>query len=685
MFIKQLNIINSDGEEGKSCGHLSSVLSFLNKCECAMGKRLFKTQLLNPTFCEEWLEHEYDMIDKMRTKEDEWIMEMRKMIGKIKDIEKICRQMVLQKVYPSSIYHLYQSIEIIRQISLHNTDYNHDNIPDQCSRIMDFISHYLQIEKCKGLNSVHQYEENIICPDISQKLDELIEQNHHNECFFNMIREHFNEILNQSENTKEIEYVKEHITEKSGKSLIITKKRGTQLKNLLQKMDNSKDSILDIKKFSTRVDLKNISIKDIRIVGHTTSNDEISFPQLDKITKELLQFKEKINKEIQKIYNEFIGLMENQWLEEIENLAQYISKLDVLFCKVYLSKKYNYCRPVLDKNATKSFVDAKNLRHLLIEHINTSELFVPNDCRIGNDGTDGILLLGINMAGKSSYIKSIGISLIMAQSGCFVPASDFHYKPYQSIFSRIVSNDNLFKNLSLFAVEMTELRTILNNSNSNSLVLLDELSNGSETQSSVSILMATLIHLSRNQTSFICSTHFHEVLTMDELKELKNIAIKHLYVYYDRELDALVYDRKLKYGSGPSSYGLEVCKSLYFPVEFLDRAIEIRNKYHPENKSILSNQVSSYNAKKIRGMCEMCGISIGEDIHHLQEQKTANEKGIIDHFHKNHPANLINICEKCHLKEHNNDSLLIKKKEKRKTSKGIKIIYTDEDNCKLMK
>ena len=676
--IQQLNIIDDVSNDSKSYGHLSSVLSFLNKCSCSMGKRLFKNQLLNPTFCEEWLETEYNMIETMRNTSYESILLLRKKIGQIKDIEKISRQLVLHKLYPSSIYHLYNSIQNIMEI-----DYSIQDIPDltkylngtikesivnHCSQINKFIENRLLIDTCKGINTIQNFEENIICQGVSEKLDELIKKNEYNENVFKELREHFNKLLNESEKTNNVEYVKEHITEKSGKSLVITKKRGTTLKTLLNKISSSPQPNLIIGKI-------NIPTKDIKITNSTTNYDEILSDFIHQTTKELLQFKEKINKEISFVYQNFIIELENNWFHVLEILSKYVSKLDVLLCKTYISKEYNYCKPHIETKAQKSFIESKNLRHLLIEQINTNEIYVPNDCLLGKEETDGILLLGINMAGKSSYIKSIGISLIMAQSGCYVPASYFSYKPYRSIFSRIVSNDNLFKNLSLFAVEMTELRTIIKNSDENSMVLLDELSNGSETQSSVSILMTSLIYLSKIQSSFICSTHFHEVLDFHELKELTKIKIKHLYVYYDREIDGLVYDRRLKDGSGPSSYGLEVCKSLYFPVDFIEKAVEIRNYYYPENKGVLSSPQSSYNSKKIKGMCEICHIEMGEDVHHLREQKTANDKGFIEHFHKNHPANLINICENCHHKEHSQkEEKSIVHKVKRKTSKGVILV-----------
>ena len=754
--IKQLNIIDDDSNDGKSCGHLSSVLSFLNKCSCSMGKRLFKKQLLNPTFNEDWLQQEYNMIEIMINIPNNILVSLRKNIGKIRDIEKISRQMVLQKIYPSSIYNLYKSLETITDIItiLSNTfpsqtelrrethrlvgkstketkEFMYVNnyllsdetlsIPSSssrqvcefsvsatsatplrlqtvevksqtclkvdegvlhlCSQIINYIKNNLIIENCKGVNTNQSFDENIICKGVSTNLDSLIEKNEYNEKVFKWIREQLNILMNENEKTNNIEYIKEHLTEKSGKSLVITKKRGVTLKNILQKIASSNDPYITFPSSTTPLlqNIIKINTKDIKIVSSTSNNDEIICDTINKIIKELLQFKDRINKEISIVYHSFILDLEKNWIDILDVISKYISKLDVLLCKAHISKEYNYCKPSIDKSAKKSYVESKELRHLLIEQINTSEIYVPNDCSIGKGETDGVLLLGINMAGKSSYIKSIGVSIIMAQSGCYVPASQYTFKPYKSIFSRIVSNDNLFKNLSLFAVEMVELRTILKNSDENSLVLLDELSNGSETQSSVSILMTTLLYLSRIQTSYICSTHFHEVLDFKELKEIKNIKIKHLYVYYDRELDGLVYDRHLKDGCGPSSYGLEVCKSLYFPTDFIEKAIEIRNKYYPENKGVLSNNVSSYNARKIKSICELCNKDYGEDVHHLNEQKTADEKGFITHFHKNHLANLINICEDCHKKEHDKNNNENKKLRKIKTTKGIKIIASNND------
>jgi len=290
--------------------------------------------------------------------------------------------------------------------------------------------------------------------------------------------------------------------------------------------------------------------------------------------------------------------------------------------------------------------------------------------KIGIDDFDGLLLYGTNAVGKTSFIRAMGIAVIMAQSGLYVPCSSFIYRPYKYIFTRILGNDNLFKGLSTFAVEMCELRTILKNSNDNSLILGDELCSGTESSSALSIFTAGLQDLHENNSTFLFATHFHEIINYEEVIALTRIKMMHMEVIYDESNDCLVYNRKLKEGPGNSMYGLEVCKSLGLPDDFLKKAMDIRIKYNNESSGILSHKQSHYNAKKIKGMCEVCNEKIGEDIHHLQYQNRANDTNdYIEDFHKNHKANLVNICKKCHDNIHQNDTQF----KKTKTTKGYEL------------
>jgi len=683
--LSQLNIIHDMNSVSKN-GQLSCVLSFLNKCCSSMGKRRFQYQLLNPKFDEDWLTMEYKMIDVFIN--EYYLVDIfRKQLGQIRDIEKISRQIVIKNIFPSSIAHLYKSIENIKQINnclyelpdvsqylcndfenLYQKDPYYIN--NSCDNIIEFFDKNLVIDLCKNISSITNFDVNIIQPGISSELDDVVTKYNENQDKFNKIRQYFNGLIQTQENSPDTDYVKIHETEKSGVCLQITSKRSQLLKKGIESELSGKKKYGNIEKGYVVIDetLK-IPLKEVKFVKPSSSSVDISFIELDTICKNLLNYKDTMNTLIGKVYIDILGKIEQYFYIELENLAYFVSKVDVLQSKTYIAKNYNYCCPVIE-NADKSFVDARELRHCLIEHIQQNEIYVTNDICLGKSdeqSKDGILLYGTNAVGKTSFIRALGVAIIMAQSGMYVPCSQFIYKPYTAIFSRILGNDNLFKGLSTFAVEMSELRIILKMADENSLILGDELCSGTETESALSIFVAGLINLNEKGSSYIFATHFHEIVNYVEIRELSKLVMKHMSVFYDRENDCLVYDRKLKDGSGPRIYGLEVCKSLYLDKDFLDLAYSIRNKYYPDSRGELSNPHSVYNTDKIRGLCEVCGEKMGEETHHLSPQKDADVNGYIGTFHKNHKANLVSVCEKCHDKLHSEKKTLVKKK----TTKGF--------------
>jgi DNA mismatch repair protein MutS len=685
----QLNIIDDSNMDGKKVGKLSSVLGLLNKCCSPMGRRRFQNQLTNPTFNEEWLNKEYEMTELFI--KTELVAPFRKQLVQIRDLEKLCRQLILRKIYPSSIYHLYFSIQKVFELNaslidhpeicqylgadINTTISKNEYIRSTCTKVLQFLNEHFIIDACKTTSSMNTFDEPIIQSGVSKKLDDTILE--YKECqeSFEKIHRYFNELIKKhegTENNPNTEYVKIHETEKSGVSLQITSKRSQLLKTILEKRSGQ---VLEI------TPTIQIPIKEIKYPKASSTNVDIQFPELEKICNKLLHLKNNINNIIANVYLELLVKLENTYFNEIEQLAKIVSKMDVLQCKAYIAEEYNYCRPIIKCDIEKSFVDAKDIRHCLIEHIQQNEIYVTNDIVLGAPAAptsqNGILLYGTNAVGKTSFIRAIGIAIIMAQAGIYVPCSHFEYKPYTAIFSRILGNDNIFKGLSTFAVEMSELRIILKMADEKSLILGDELCSGTEMESALSIFVSGLQRLHSKQSSFIFATHFHEIVDYEEIKELSGLAMKHMEVSYNRELDALVYDRKLRDGSGPRIYGLEVCKSLYMDEDFLENAYAIRNKYYPESRGDLSSKKTTYNANKIRGICEKCGDKMASETHHLVEQKLANSKGFIDTFHKNHPANLLSVCETCHNEIHYQghekkevESPLKKQTSRKKTTKG---------------
>jgi len=634
----------------------------------------------------------------------------------------------MKKMYPSSLYHLHSSIGRIREMNelfaddSYICDYlcgniaivdNNENstsyqfINNLCSIMKEFMDSHFNMDLCRYCESATQFNENIIKSGVSSELDELISEQTKSKETFDLIREYFNVIMGEADTplnainrTKcgvssmatlpinqlethtlcansnvhrcksDIEYVKIHETDKSGSTLQITAKRSQALRKLLDQNEKKSDLV-------TLNNGQTFSSKNVKFVKASTASMEIEFPLLDGVCKQLLVLKEKINQKIAIVYADILVQFENLYLESLNMLAEYVSTLDVMQCKAYVARTFNYCCPILAESDSESgsFIEAEGLRHCLIEHIQQNEIYVTNDISLNESGD---LLYGTNAVGKTSLIRAIGISIIMAQAGIFVPCSSFTYKPYTAIFSRILGNDNIFKGLSTFAVEMSELGIILKRADKNSIILGDELCSGTEMESALSIFVTGLMRLHDIRCSFIFATHFHEIVDYDEIKGLERLRLKHMSVRYDRELDCIIYDRKLKDGSGPRIYGLEVCKALHLEQDFLESAYAIRNKYYPESRGELSNTITAYNSKKVRGKCEMCKKEVGEEIHHMQQQRDADANGFIGSFHKNHPANLISVCKNCHDKFHRNEKHDSQKKQsptiRKKTTNGSYVI-----------
>jgi DNA mismatch repair protein MutS len=615
--LKQLNIIEDDNYTGK----YSSVSKFLNNCITPMGNRKFKSKILNPIFDCNKLNKEYDITDHIINKKGSYDLEGKK-------IPDIC---------------------------------------DLCKRLQNFIEQHLVIEKCFTVDNMN-YEENFIRPSISEVLDNIVYDYENSYIELQCVQKYFCELISAcekaSKSEKKYDYVKIHDTEKMGHSLQTTKRRAKLLEEQLKKnikLNNNPIKTEVPLEYETYKKTQSILLVDLSGITYpvaTGSNSSIHSAQIEKICNTIIKSKQKMKIEIEKIFTEFIKNIQNLFEKDIQIIVDTVTMIDVIQNQSYIAIKNKYCKPITkkidngsngDNGSNDSFVRARDLRHCLIEHINTNELYVTNDIELGNGAEqNGILLYGTNAVGKTSLIRALGIAVIMAQAGLYVPCSSFEYIPYKSIFTRILGNDNLFKGLSTFMVEMSELRVILKSANNYGLILGDELCSGTEMDSAISIFVAGLKKLHDAKCSFIFATHMHEINKYEEIEDLDRLSMKHLEVTYNKEKDILIYDRKLKDGPGFSMYGLEVCRSLHLPEDFLKYANEIRLKYRNNDQSLFSAKTSKYNAKKIRNICEICNNQMGTEIHHLQHQKNADKLNFIEHFHKNHVANLISICEKCH-------------------------------------
>ena len=655
--LKQLNIISDSRHSGK----FSSLVSLLNNCITTIGKRAFNYSLLNPTTNTEQLLKEYEITEYVLEKGN--YMELRGFLQSIKDISKIYRKMILNKFTPKDFWSIHNTVnftkhlfEYLKEDSVIMEYISNDKIDSICLELLDYINESLILDNCKLFEELsmdkmcHKINELMFfTKEYSSDVHKRYSDYSNSLKKLESIKELFNNFLKtlETKEAKDSEFIKIHETPKSEPTLIGTTRRLNILKKNLPELETD------------LIDLSTIEIK-----SHNGSNSMIISPEILSLTKGIIKLKEKyFHTIVSEFYNysiKFISFFE----EKIEEIISFIIKCDTLQNKCYIADKYNYCKPELLTDCT-SFIDFEELRHPLIEQLNTNELYIANSLNLNKSG---YLLYGTNAVGKTSFIKSIGISIIMAQSGLYVPASLFTFSVYKTLFTRILGTDNLFKGLSTFAVEMTELRNILNLSNRNSLVLGDELCSGTESTSALSIFTAGIQYLSKKNSSYIFATHFHEIINFSEIKNTESLKLIHMTVVYDKSIDKLVYDRKIKTGPGDNMYGLEVCKSLNLPDDFLELAHTIRNNITSANL-IVQKKGCKYNKKKLKGQCEICKEQCGDEIHHLQYQMNANNSNYTKSI-KNHKANLINICIKCH------DKLHIDNKEFKicKTTTGYEIL-----------
>ena len=700
--LRQLNIIDDGNAAGGGGGRLSSVLSLLNHTVTPMGSRAYKYALLHPTFNETQLEQDYAITEytlslsvsvspSIQPSLDTGLsyQTFREKLAFMKDIEKLHRHIILRKITPYHTHCMFHNLRHIRElysaclrdstITRHLSErWNiRDDIVGKSTLLLDMFEKTLNMDLCRDITDT-LFETNIIQRGISAELDKLTDEYQYTQKSLGEVQRVLNELIMAGEQKSstagtEPDYVKLHETDKMGISLQATKRRTKLLEDRIKKLPAG-SRVINIKiPDSDRVYAFDTSA--LTYPAASGSNNTIHSQQIYELCAAVVSLRVKISDMVSILYYQFISSL-HEYYHDFENMVAFVSAVDMIQNRCYVARKYRYCRPEIASADTEaaSFVRATALRHCLIERINEDECYVTNDVAL--DG-DGMLLYGTNAVGKTSLIRAIGVAVIMAQAGFYVPASGFVYRPYRAIMTRILGNDNLFKGLSTFVVEMSELRVILRMADQCTLVLGDELCSGTEMDSAISIFVAGLQHLYHAGASFIFATHLHEIAGYSEIRDMSpRLRLAHMRVFYDKSRDTLVYDRKLQEGAGESMYGLEVCKSLHLPDDFLENANTIRVKYRgvstkTPTASILDDAVQSrYNAAKLRRLCEMCEKARGTEVHHLQHQESADADQFIGHIHKNHPANLASICEDCHREIHTTGTEHVKVK----TGKGVRIV-----------
>ena len=640
---EQLNIIG-DSKFDKYC-----ILSLMDYTSTNMGKRVLKRRFMAPFAKVERIQEINDFIEEMIQKDN--YKDFEGELDELPDITKKHKKIYFESISPMELHDLNESYTFILNLL---------KLKEQNPKLKKYLDETFNLDKLEIMdyqlwfNDIFNEDNVKMCRDIQEISDNIFKEDYDKElreCMSNL-----REVDNYRRMLKDI--VDNFFKGKVGKYetkfeknyIYITK---TKLK-LFKKHCND-EMIGDIKFYHKVLNKK----------------DYLSTEELDKKNRKEAKNLDKLRTRSEILFNEYIKDLSKHKLF-YEKLDEVVGMVDYIKSGVKCALLNNYVKPEIDYEEEESYFDIKNFRHPIIEKVNKDIPFVSNSLRLDKN-TKGLILSGINGIGKSSCLKNIGLIIIMAQTGYFVPCKSMKYRPFNSILTRIIGTDNIYTNSSSYTVEIQELSNILRKANNKSLILIDELSKGTELASAHSLTISVINNLVNDKKSrFILTSHLHSIFSSNIIKNLwnnKDIKVNHLSI--DIKDNEIIYKRKLIDGPSEPHYGLEIARVLGIDKKIINEAMQIRDDFLGKTKEILPTKQSSYNSRIYIKECELCKSYDNLEVHHIREQNEANKDGYIldGNFHKNEKHNLMVLCSKCHL---NITVGKMKITQRYQTSSGIK-------------
>lgn len=509
-----------------------SLIWLLDKTKTAMGSRRLKNFIENPLIDPVEINKRYDMVETLL---NEFIKkeELQNDLFEVYDLERLSGRIAFGNANARDLIQLKNSLKVLPHMK----------------ELLESIHYYQTIETLDDLyNLLEQsiYEN----PPVSVKEGYLI-------------KEGYNAELDELKSLR-----------KGGKDFVAqfeaTEREKTGIKNLKVGYNRVFGYYIEVSKGQTNLVKEEYGYER----KQTLSNCEryIS-PVLKEKEALILNAEERI---IDLEYELFTGIREQikEYIPRLQEVAKVISEIDVLQSFATVTEENNYVRPTITEERTLKIIED---RHPVVEKV-IQEEFVPNDIKM-DAGTDILLITGPNMAGKSTYMRQVAITVIMAQMGCFVPAKEAILPIFDHIFTRIGASDDLVSGESTFMVEMMEANYAISNATDKSLILFDELGRGTATFDGMALAQAIIeyIHHKIKAKTFF-STHYHELTDLEQtLTGVKNIHVSAL-----EENGNIIFLHKIKEGSVDKSYGIHVAKLANMPDALIKRANEILEVY--ENK-----------------------------------------------------------------------------------------------------
>ena len=512
-----------------------SLIWLLDKTKTAMGSRMLKNFIENPLVNKEEIEKRYDCIEKLL---EEFILtdDLCKQLMEVYDLERLSGRIAFGSANARDLLQLKSSLKVLPRIK----------------EILTEINFYKTIDTLKDLYELLEksiYEN----PPISTKEGYLIKEGY-------------------SESLDELKELR-----KGGKDFVARfeaeERDRTGIKNLKVGYNRVFGYYIEVSKGNTDLVKDEYGYERRQTLANC---ERYISPVLKEKEALILNAEEKIIELEYQLFSEIRNKVK-EYIPVLQDISKVISEIDVMQSLSNVASSNNYVRPTLNSDRVLKLI---NNRHPVVEQVLVDKEYVSNDV-IMDENTNILLITGPNMAGKSTYMRQLAITVIMAQIGSFVPASEAILPIFDAIYTRIGASDDLVSGESTFMVEMNEANNAISNATKNSLILFDELGRGTATFDGMALAQSIIEYIHDNiKCKTLFSTHYHELTDLeDNLKDLKNI-----HVSAKEEDGNITFLHKIKEGSVDKSYGIHVAKLANLPDSLIKRANQILNVYESKEK-----------------------------------------------------------------------------------------------------
>jgi DNA mismatch repair protein MutS len=525
-------------------GKHGSLLWVLDQTVTAMGSRTLKKWVERPLLNQKQIENRLDVVQSFY----DGFMErdsIREILKSVYDLERLAGRIAFGNVNARDLIQLKQSLEKIPELKLVLHQFEQAQIKNLANRLI-YPEHIVDILD-KGIMDE---------PPISIKEGSIIKEGYH---------ETLDSYRDASKNGKK------WIAELEQKE-----KQETNIKSLKIGFNKVFGYYIEV----TRANLHLLPEGKYERKQTLTNAERFITPELKEKEQLILEAEEK---SIDLEYQLFVEIREKikEHIPELQHIAEVVSQIDVLQAFATVSEKNNYKRPTFDENQL--FI--QNGRHPVVEQVMNEGNYVPNDIQLDED-KNMLLITGPNMSGKSTYMRQLALTVIMAQIGCFVPADEAKLYIFDQIFTRIGAADDLVSGQSTFMVEMLETNHAISNATEKSLILLDEIGRGTSTYDGMALAQAIVEYIHNHiHAKTMFSTHYHELTSLEKtLPRLKNI-----HVRAEEYEGNVVFLHQINEGAADKSYGIHVAKLADLPEDLIERANVILQDLETGDKPQLGN------------------------------------------------------------------------------------------------